>query len=487
MEALIRSAYGLLLVFFLWFAWSESARFFVSERWGGYAASGPWADRLQHPQGVPYLIFCWMVLAILLIIGLWAPWVALLNVIICRYFFVSLRWKSLTRGFGAPGFMNYWLGAVVFGLEFTRHYLPDQHIWVLWTAQIDFALIMLSSGFYKLKAGYPRNQGMELGMVNPQWGYWWTFFQRLSPQHPIFWFLNQSAWSVQIMAALMMLIPSLRFWGGVLIALSFAFLITQIRLGTLCYVVILGSLLFFEPGSWGEQLLSPLIQVLPHSSAPALILPVHVALVWQGLLWIYLLLLPLAHIGISINFYGQQRLPGLLQSALEKYSNFFGIIVWRVFSIDLIQFYIRIFSRAPTGDITLISKYGALDTPRFRHVVECIAITSIFTTLKYFSAESGLFQQRLLRYARTISYPAEDQLVFEFVLIEKTATQFCSTPVVQFAVDRKHQQIEEIILDPERYPAVRQASNVSPVRTGITPGSYVPLAPTPFQSSSGHP
>ena len=39
---------------------------------------------------------------------------------------------------------------------------------------------MLAAGVYKLLAGYRHGDGMELGMVNPQWGYWGRQWARVS-------------------------------------------------------------------------------------------------------------------------------------------------------------------------------------------------------------------------------------------------------------------------------------------------------------------
>ena len=37
-------------------------------------------------------------------------------------------------------------------------------------------------------------------MVNPMWGYWWRFYARLPPRHPMFRILNQLAYGTEIVA-----------------------------------------------------------------------------------------------------------------------------------------------------------------------------------------------------------------------------------------------------------------------------------------------
>ena len=85
---------------------------------------------------------------------------------------------------------------------------------------------------------------------------------------------------------------------------------------------------------------------------------------------------------------------------LERYTNLFGMIIWRVFSVDLVNFFIRVW-REPRegGERVPVSRLGSW--PRFNHVGEMICLTSLFTTLKYYPSNDAIFRERLLRYART--------------------------------------------------------------------------------------
>src|SRR5947199_364104 len=95
---------------------------------------------------------------------------------------------------------------------------------------------------------------MELGLVNPEWGYWWRFYRNQSPNHLVIKMLNHLAWTTEVVAAILMLIPPARFIGALLIIVSFAFIATHIRLALLCQMVMLGGVLFFHPGSAGDYL-----------------------------------------------------------------------------------------------------------------------------------------------------------------------------------------------------------------------------------------
>ena len=469
-EGLIRGAYGVLMVATLLQMLPEARRFLLSERWGGYAKSAPDVDAVQNPVSMPILFTLWMVSAAALVGDWWAPWPALVNAVLCRYVFIHMRWKGILRGMGAPGFLAYWLGFVVCLLEVARHWAPALQPLVLLVAQVDLAFIMLSAGIYKMTAGYPRNHGMELGLCNPMWGYWWRWYSRRSPDSPVFWIMNQLAWGTEVVAAILMLIPAARELGALLIVVSFLFIATQIRLGFLCEMVMVSGLLYCAPdgilGSRVEAWLGGGVVTSPPVASGGVL-----ALGLQAVLWGYLFLLPLAHAGLYYNFYARRRLPGLLQRGLERYTNLFGIIIWRVFSVDLVNFFIRVWRRH--GDQrTLLGRLGSW--PRFNHVGEMICLTSLFTTLKYYPSNDQIFRDRVLRYARTLGLKEGDRVTFEYVSVVKEATRFDWVPAGEFEADPSRGTLVEHWFDQTRSP--HTAHKVSPLHAGQTPGSYAPAS-----------
>ncbi len=474
-QAFMRVAYGILLCGMLILALPSWRRFFLSERWGGYGQLLREVEIVQNPIVLPVVLVAWFVCGLLIARGLWSPWPACINLLICRYFFVSMRWKGLLRGMGAPGYILYWGGLAVALLEYTLHYAPELRSLALQVLQADFACVYLSSGFYKFSAGYVKNHGMELGMTNPAWGYWWKVYRNLPPSHPLFKFLNHLAWSSQIVAGILMLLPPTRFLGGLIIFGMFAFIATQIRLGLLCEIVMFcSSLIFLHPGSAGDVLITGLVGSVTVSPAPssAWVPAVNVGLAYA--LGAYLILLPLAHGGLSYNFYLRRSLPRPFQVALERYTNFFGLIVWRVFSVDIVNFFIRIYS-CPQGceqDRRLLSHDGWGPRLRFKHVAESIVLACIFTTLKYYPNNQALFNERLLRYARTFSSEKGDLLIFEYVSLRKESDRFVFAPVAEYRVDPAVATVVERVIDPS--VSVRSPHAVSPVHEGIRPGTYAP-------------
>ena len=466
-QALIRAAYGALMTATLLQALPEARRFFVSERWGGYAKSQPDVDAIQNPVVMPPLLALWLGSALALTVGWGTVWAALINLAFCRYFYVHMRWKGILRGMGAPGFMAYWLALVVCLLEVSRRWAPDVQPVVVLVAQIDLAFIMLSAGVYKFTAGYPQNHGMELGLCNPMWGYWWRWYVKRRPSHPVFWTMNQLAWGTEVVAALLMLVPATRELGALLLIVSFAFIATQIRLGFLTEMVMVAGLVYMAPeGAVGSRIESML------GLAPQLSTTAEGGLVGTALtvaLWTYLALLPLAHAGLYYNFYGHRALPAPLQRALERYTNFFGIIIWRVFSVDLVNFFIRL-SRRRGATTTPISRLGAW--PRFNHVGEMICLTSLFTTLKYYPGNERIFEERVLRYAKTLPHESGDEIVFEYISVVKRRDRFDWILAGTYEVDPVKGTVTERWLDKSVSP--RRPHDVSPVHEGVVPGSYVP-------------
>jgi hypothetical protein len=330
---------------------------------------------------------------------------------------------------------------------------------------------MLSSGLYKLTAGYSRLHGVEIGLANPAWSYWPGLFASLPADWPLFRVLDHLAWVLQAGAAILMLLPPTRALGAWTILLIFATLIPFVRLGVLCQLVCLCAVLFFRPGDLGDSLLSSLVPGGPTATSALWIDGVGTLLI--GLAVGYLFLLPLAHAGLYYNLLGRRALPEPLQSALERYTNLCGIIIWRVFSVDVINFYVDLFLESPDGRRTLLSRYGRGGSWRFNSVVEAIALTSVFTTLKYHPSNSELFLEKLRRYARTFACPPGSRLVFVHRSILKEDGRFAFRANAEFVWDARTGAVTERAL--REGPQLREPHSASPVHEGRRPGSYAPL------------
>ena len=468
----IRIGCGMLMLVTLLRLVPHARRYFLSERWGGYGEPGWRVDPIQNPVVMPAVLLVWMGACVAMVADWRTVLAAVINLACCYYFFIAMRWRGVLRGMGAPGFIATWLSAAVFLVELTRRHIPEQQGLALFVLQVDFALVMVAAGIYKFLAGYRQNDGMELGMVNPEWGYWGGLWSRVAPSHPIFRFFNEMAWGTEVMAGLLMLVPQTRFVGGMLILLSFIFLASQIRLGFLCEMVILCCLLFVHPGTLVDQRLSAWLAV-----APPVVAPVHPAFgtALAILLWTYVALLPLARIGLSYNLHASKALPDAWQRLLDVYTNVFGLILWRVFSADHTNFLIRIYEVGPGGGRRLLSNWTDhwRYHGRFNQVAEAIVVTTLFTTLKYYPSNGAIFVDRMLRYSMTVAHAAGSRLLFEHVSVVKLPDRFELVPRAEFTVDVNAGTVDEVTLD-HSY-SVRAPIAGSPVHEGARPGSYAPL------------
>jgi hypothetical protein len=475
LQAVVRAGYGALMVLTLGAALPHSRRYFQSERWGGYAASSPSVDAIQNPIVGSLVLAVWIAAALCLVAGDFVLTAAAINLVCCYYFFVQMRWGSVLRGMGAPGFIAFWLAAAVFLLELTTRHAPGLRSLTLFTLQIDFAAIMLTAGVYKLVAGYRRGMGMELGLANPEWGYWPEFWATWRPTHPLFRLFNELAWGTEVTCGILMLIPPTRMVGGLGILLSFIFIATQIRLGFLCEMVMVCCLLFFGVGTAAESWLLSVLPAMPGFSViPGTPLPASVQAAVAICLWAYIGFLPIVRGAMFYNQLRHRSLPGALQRLVDSYANVFGLILWRVFTADVVNFFVRVWEEPGSGAARrLISHYRRTGPFRFSQVAECITLTSIFTTLKYYPSNPTLFVQRLLRYARTIPGEPSSRLVFEWVHVATTDKRFAHVPIAEYTVDLSSSSVTVSVLSDT--VSVHAVAGASPVHEGVTPGSYAPL------------
>ena len=159
--AFFRSAVGLLMLGVLALTAPFARWFFVSERWRGYAQSRPEVDLVQNPRVLPLVLFLWFLSAGCMVAGVQPLLYSGLNLALCWYFFVFMRWRGILRGMGAPGYISYWLAACAFSLELARAVDPSGHLLrvALLCFQLDFGVIMACAGTYKALAGQPVSEG----------------------------------------------------------------------------------------------------------------------------------------------------------------------------------------------------------------------------------------------------------------------------------------------------------------------------------------
>ena len=96
-QIVFRVLYGVLLFVSLLLALRNGRRFFLSDRWGGYAKSSPGVDFLHNPFVLPIVMAAWLVAALMLTAGIATIWAAALNLALCYYYFIWMRWRGVLR------------------------------------------------------------------------------------------------------------------------------------------------------------------------------------------------------------------------------------------------------------------------------------------------------------------------------------------------------------------------------------------------------
>lgn len=392
-----------------------------------------------------------------------------------RHYYIDQRWASVRRGGGAPGFMSHWAVFYLVVLQFAAYL--DRSGWLLgwvWTmAKVDFAVIMTCAGMYKLLIGYLHLDGMEYGRVNPMWGYFWRFFRHESPTSLHIRVNNWLACIVELIAAAMMYFPRWQFLGGLAISLSFVYVSLLIRLGRLAWLMVLLPMLYHP--SFAATLLSetPFFLDVPQVFLSLIVL----------VCCVFMALLPVVKVTQYLNLFANWHWPQPWQGLISRYANTVPITMWRVFTPDVTNFWIKIYEVIPaTGkeipvlDETTYSVRGWSEPAmklRFLHVTESIALTSVFTTLKYFPSKPELFAEKLLTYARslevTLKRPVE-AFRFEYVAIFKQPDHFQFLSVGDFHLDMSTGKVEITKRVPEF--DFSAPSKYSPVRESSAPGTY---------------
>ena len=456
-------------------------RAFLSVAYGGYGDDRLVTRILQSPPLLVIGSAAWVGGSVLLISDRLPLLGALLQLVIAQYVFIRVRWTSLSRGCGAPGYCSYWLSLAASLLCVGSLLSPAALQWLSLAITIDFALIFLVAGLYKVASGYASGFGVLLGLANPEWGYAPNFWQRRRPKAAYFKVLDTYGWLGEIVGALLILVPATRAIGAVVIAAMFLALVPLVRLGTLTLVVIgqclLVILLAGDPLSLALKALLGVANV----SGDAPVAEVHGLLV-AGVL-VYLGFIILGYTLMLANFFASKRLPGGIQSIGEISSNALGQILWRVFTADVTDFYVNIFaSSVRDSGKQLISRWSGIGWGRYQDVTEAITVTSIFTTRRYFPGDHPRFTDRLMRYAQTLGNAHGDIYIFELTHLDFAADHVRCTTAVRFIVDRtsgsiKREQLESS--DPTAAPSVHTRS-----RPGSRPGSYLPSQP-PGSPSTG--
>jgi hypothetical protein len=446
-----------------------ASRYFRSENHDGYQDSYQ-IKKLDKAIWLWFKIMTWALMVLFINLDRFRLFALIFLVVANHNQFVRQRWKSLARGLGAPGFMLYWCSCALLLLEISDHVDQNAGVILSFVIVIDFGTIMITAGFYKIGAGYRKGTGIEYGMVNPQWSYFPEQLRHIpiKIRSLVFRLLNESSWLLEIFGGTLLVFHKSRWLGAVLIALIFVSLVPLIRLGFLCLTVLLCVLIVSQLDEGPVSSWRALIRAFGDNGSNVASKTVIISVVGYFVMMLFVRVVQL------INVFRHRQVQRLSQSIADRIANFFGIILWRVFTPDVTAFWIRVeIVESPNNSQTLgaptliVSNWGK---GRFFLVSEAITLTSIFTLPRYFPHNRELFENRLRRYANSLSVPTDDLVRFVYVEIDKQGSEFVDLETAFFDVDINSGVITSEIQD--RSLIAKPFKN-SPVRAGIKLGSYV--------------
>jgi hypothetical protein len=436
---------------------------------------------LERPVARVVVYGVWALAALSLLLGVYPLVGALVLFPLFRRVYIKGRWNTLFRGGGAPGFMSHFSMLYILAFELARTFDPTLGLThaVHTMFRVDFGVVLTCSGTYKSLSGYLKGEGMEYGLANPTWGYHWRFFKSVRPTNVLLRAQNTHAALSQVAMGLLLafspLYAPLGWIGGAMCTGAFFYLLFMVRLGRLAALMMSIPLLYFP--DFGLSLTRGLGVA---RDVPVLALPAVAISVLAGLCWAYIVVLPFVKAMQYTNLFLNRKFPQPFQRLFTWYQNWVPIIMWRVFTPDVTNFFIRIRRVEPaTGAVTPIADEqtgysyfgggGLRWKLRYLHVTESIAVTTVFTTLKYFQSKRELFEQKLSDYARSLGTGTFE---FEYVAIEKGRDAFEFVPVARFSVETGAGRVEEQKLLPGfDYSA---PASYSHIKETAGYGSYVP-------------
>ncbi|MDA8647558.1 hypothetical protein N9L40_01275 [Rhodobacteraceae bacterium] len=361
---------------------------------------------------------------------LWCIWVAstlsiifdfipvlglLILAVIFRYYYIHARPTNLFRGGGAVGIFPALIAMYLFISELMITARID---WatvqiILYIMVFHIGLTIFDAGLYKTLNGYLRNDGFQYALMNPFWSYWCNTNIVNTINANIWRLINPFMAIAQVVIGILMLFPPTQAYGAIHLGLGFFVLGIFLKLANL--PILIGSIVFlfvdsrFQPTSDVVELFSWLQNVDDEVLMFSLI---------------YLSFLTVGQILVWLNFYLSIYLPQILQNTLDRINFYLPILVWRVFSADVVNIYSLVYEVDSDGNKRLLNRwdfmtdYGenVVDRIRFFNVAESCVMSSIFNSVRYNDKNLPIAKERLLQFSNTLKpqlYSSENDILFE--------------------------------------------------------------------------
>ena len=417
-------------------------RIFSEKKFGGYLDRKKVSFKFESEL----LTVVWFLMNSLMLLEIKRIYASFALLLICYYYFIFHRFTSISRGMGAPGYFTFFINKISFLIIIVSDYFPSFLNNLINFISMEIGLIFIVSAIYKIKSGYRTDRGINIGLVNPQWSYFPNFWQKINLFSIKYRILNFMSIYMELLGGIFLCIPKTQIAGFTLITLTFLAVATTVRLGVLCIQIILSVSTVFINTSETKNITN-------HHDILSII---------------FLIIIMAQIISYLVNFlilFKEYNFKYMIKKFVHFMNKYYGISLWRVFTSDLTSIYVEVYAKNQLGEYRLLSEWGKWNCFRYRNVGESITITSIFTTLKYFPANSDLFESKLLTHSLSIKdynfikykvyYIATniDYASHEFVLVSDFNVDKLNKVI---SVEVKNNTID--LRNPDNFSAVRKNS-----------------------------
>tara|TARA_Y100001970_G_scaffold294294_1_gene449955 strand:+ start:24929 stop:26380 length:1452 start_codon:yes stop_codon:yes gene_type:complete len=367
-----------------------------------------------------------------------------------RYFYIYSRSSNLFRGGGAVGMYPTFIINTIFLIElgYIFNFSEIYFTFVILIMFIHLGITIFDAGLYKCLNGYYNGHGIEYALNNHLWTYWAPFFNKYKIHNILWKIANIFISSFQVIIGILLINPFTVILGIKLLSFGFIFLGIFLKLGTLpfligSYQILLPDFSLFNNYSFESYInhstyLYYKLNIFNYNQN----LENFLIFIFLFLLFLYFLV----QICIYINFYFKYKFNFFIQILIDFLSLYSPILIWRVFSADVVNLLVNVYEINNNEKIRLNSEFfynknakNFFAKFRFFHVAESCVLSSIFNSVKYNENNLISAKQKLIRYTKTLDdqkISLNNPILYEVIILNKNNNKIIETLIEEWIVKK---------------------------------------------------
>ena len=346
--------------------------------------------------------------------------------------FIRDRFKSIARGLGAPGYFSFFTLFSICILEQSSLYkshnlfLASTYMLISSIIFVEFGHIFISAGIFKFLDSRKNSLSFAMGMMNPMWSKIYRYYNLI---HKIRYPLNYLGPINQILGGILLLsgIHSCQILGCIILSFTFISITPFCKLAWLC----------------------------PSIAITSIYLGSRLDIVNSGNMLIFyacVLVRSLLSLKLFIEYFQNRSfcIP-IVDSLIDIYRKIMGVIIWKVFTYDVVKYvgpspsYAN-YLRDTNSTTNKLSMYEF--NKCFTSVYHSIAMCSFLSSRNYLN--KGVFEFRLNRYLKilnlnSLSFLSLDQN--DFIRHEFKENPFLSSTLVELKPNLNYIELSNDIDD----------------------------------------